>query len=197
MFISYEVFCWILDKLWNFLIGLILCPIAILGLTLDYLRRQLHHCPRRQNRNNLIRNQIIRAPSKKRNLQIVLDLDMTLVFCSVKKPEALHGNTANINQTEMPEFTKVLNKEIKAEIYVYKRPHLREFLRDLSQLGQISIFTHHQQSYADPIIDKIDPDRKLIKHRFYSENCIRNGDGEILKDMRVLEPMVENTQLVQ
>ena len=38
MFISYEVLVWIFDKLWGFVINLVLAPIAILGLTLDYLR---------------------------------------------------------------------------------------------------------------------------------------------------------------
>ena len=38
MFISYEVVVWIFDKLWGLAINLILLPIAILGLTLDYLR---------------------------------------------------------------------------------------------------------------------------------------------------------------
>ena len=38
LFISYEVLVWVLDKLWGLLINLILLPIAILGLTLDYLR---------------------------------------------------------------------------------------------------------------------------------------------------------------
>ena len=67
---------------------------------------------------------------------------------------------------------------------------MREFLLKVSQLGQVSIFTHHQRSYADPIIDKLDPERKIFKHRFYSEHCINNGDGEILKDMRYLEPVI-------
>lgn len=40
MFISYEVVVWILDKLWGLLINVLLLPIAILGLTLDYLRHQ-------------------------------------------------------------------------------------------------------------------------------------------------------------
>lgn len=56
MFISYEVVVWIFDKLWGFVINLVLLPIAILGLTLDYLRHWARRCPRRQNRNNLMRN---------------------------------------------------------------------------------------------------------------------------------------------
>jgi len=38
MFISYEVLVWLLDKIWGLLINLLLLPIAILGLALDYLR---------------------------------------------------------------------------------------------------------------------------------------------------------------
>ena len=38
MFISYEVVVWIFDKLWGLVINCVLLPIAILGLTLDYLR---------------------------------------------------------------------------------------------------------------------------------------------------------------
>ena len=37
----------------------------------------------------MMRHQLIRAPSKKRKLQIVLDLDMTLAFCSRQTPEKL------------------------------------------------------------------------------------------------------------
>ena len=55
----------------------------------------------------MIRNQIIRAPSKKRNLLIVLDLDMTLVFASKHKPEAIFNNSNYSNQTEIPEFITV------------------------------------------------------------------------------------------
>jgi len=56
----------------------------------------------------------------------------------------------------------------------------------------VSVFTQNQACYADPIVDIIDPDKKIFKHRFYGENCVRNGEGEILKDMSVLEPFVED-----
>ena len=46
----------------------------------------------------------------------------------------------------------------------------------------------------DPILDKIDPENRYFKNRFYSNHCWRNGDGEIIKDMRFLESLVENTQ---
>ena len=84
------------------------------------------------------------------------------------------------------------NQEFGGDCYVYQRPHLREFLRQVVQLGSVSVFTNNKRSYADPIIDKLDPDRKIFKNRFYNENC-SNADGEILKDMRCLEQQVEPT----
>ena len=74
---------------------------------------------------------------------------------------------------------------------MYKRPHLREFLAKISQIGTVSVFTQNVRSYADPIIDRLDPDKKIFKHRFYSEHCVSNGDGEIIKDMSVLEEFKE------
>ena len=37
------------------------------------------------------------------------------------------------------------------------RPHLDKFLKSMSEMGQLHLFTAATKSYADPIIDKIDP----------------------------------------
>ena len=39
MFIIYEVLVWILDKLWGLFLNLVLSPVAILGLLLDFMRK--------------------------------------------------------------------------------------------------------------------------------------------------------------
>ena len=41
--------------------------------------------------------------------------------------------------------------------YVYKRPLLDKFLKAMSIMGELHIFTASARSYADPIIDVIDP----------------------------------------
>lgn len=56
-------------------------------------------------------------------------------------------------------------------MYVYKRPHLEEFLKKISKLGHVSVFTASVQKYADPIIDLIDP-KGIIKKRYYREVSI-------------------------
>ena len=41
-FLVYEVAGWILDKLWGLTVALILLPIALLGLLLDFLRQKVN-----------------------------------------------------------------------------------------------------------------------------------------------------------
>lgn len=51
----------------------------------------------------------------------------------------------------------------------------------------MSIFTQTQARYADPLLDALDPERKYFRHRFYGDSCVSGGDGQILKDMSVLQ----------
>lgn len=84
----------------------------------------------------------------------------------------------------------VFNQEYGGDIYVYKRPHLKEFLAKVSQISTVSVFTQSQRSYAEPIIDKLDPENKIFKSRFYADNCYSNEDGEIIKDMSVIDQLI-------
>jgi len=49
---------------------------------------------------------------------------------------------------------------------VFKRPFLDKFLKNVSKNGSLTLFTASMQSYADAILEAIDPDR-LIKTRYY------------------------------
>ena len=69
------------------------------------------------------------------------------------------------------------------------RPHVIEFLQQLSQACEVIVFTASHQLYADAILNHLDKDKKLIHHRLYRQNCIQYGDaGNVyIKDLRVLE----------
>jgi CTD small phosphatase-like protein 2 len=54
---------------------------------------------------------------------------------------------------------------VNAEINV--RPHLLYCLEELSHYYQLIVFTASEQSYADAILDKIDPAHQLFEHRLY------------------------------
>lgn len=65
------------------------------------------------------------------------------------------------------------------------RPHAKEFLRELSQLAEIVIWTASQSNYADAAIDHLDPDGKYVLHRLYRDYCTFSH-GVHLKDLRRL-----------
>ncbi|KAJ3449771.1 ctd nuclear envelope phosphatase [Anaeramoeba flamelloides] len=98
--------------------------------------------------------------SRRNKITLVLDLDETLIHS---------------NQIRLPglnyDFTVSLKvKEAQTMFYVYKRPHVSEFLSQISKWFNIVIYTSSVQEYADPIIDFLDPNG-YIKDRLYRCNC--------------------------
>lgn len=41
----------------------------------------------------------------------------------------------------------------------------------MSKTFEIIAFTASHESYADVVLDEIDPDREFIKHRLYRHHC--------------------------
>lgn len=71
------------------------------------------------------------------------------------------------------------------------RPYWKECLQQLSNNYLIIVFTASHQSYADSVIDYLDPQKKLIKYRLYRNHCIKvvvENDNEIT----FLEKKIEN-----
>lgn len=68
-----------------------------------------------------------------------------------------------------------------------------EFLTKLQQMGTVSVFAANQARYADPILNQLDPSNKLFKHRFYSDSCTKGSDGQILKDMSVIQNLIDES----
>lgn len=47
------------------------------------------------------------------------------------------------------------------------RPYLVESLQELNKKMQVVVFTASHQTYADAILNYIDPDHSLFQHRLY------------------------------
>ena len=54
-----------------------------------------------------------------------------------------------------------------AKFGVAVRPYVQQCLEHLEQYYEMAVFTAAEQTYADLIIDRIDPDKKFFAHRLY------------------------------
>lgn len=67
------------------------------------------------------------------------------------------------------------------------RQHLEEALTYLSSMYEICVFTAGEQDYADAILDFIDVDRQIIKHRLYRHHCVKPAPSVYVKDLQIIE----------
>lgn len=104
---------------------------------------------------------------------LVLDLDETLVHCTVEP-------VADADMIFPVEFNGT-----EYQVHVRCRPFLKEFLEAVSCKFEVVIFTASQQVYADKLLDKIDPEGKFIRHRMFRDSCLP-VEGNFLKDLSVL-----------
>jgi len=108
-------------------------------------------------------------PEHKGRKCLVLDLDETLVHssfqamaCSFSLPIQLGGMTY--------------------EVYVLKRPHVDEFIKECAKTYELVIFTASLAEYANPVIDELDK-AGLIKHRLFRESCVLHQGSAYVKDL--------------
>lgn len=71
-------------------------------------------------------------------------------------------------------------------INVNIRPHLMDSLHELKQSFQLVAFTASEKSYADAILDFIDPANKIFDMRLYRHNCVKTPFG-MVKDLRIIK----------
>uniref|UniRef100_A0A6S8FV16 FCP1 homology domain-containing protein n=1 Tax=Aplanochytrium stocchinoi TaxID=215587 RepID=A0A6S8FV16_9STRA len=124
----------------------------------------------------------IRLPVNCKKPTLVLDLDETLC----------HSTTERIDNWDLTFEVKFHGSSYV--VYVLKRPHLSEFLKTMSELFELVVFTASHRSYADPLLNLLDP-TGLIKHRLFRESCL-SVDGVFLKDLSMIGRDLKNTVII-
>ena len=51
---------------------------------------------------------------------------------------------------------------------------------------EVWIYTASEKVYADAVIDKLDPNGEIFKNRLYRENCLKDEEGRVLKDLATI-----------
>ena len=114
---------------------------------------------------------------------LVLDLDETLVHCSVE----------SLVDPDM--VFPVLSEGTAYEVFLKKRPHLDAFLAHVSSRFEVVVFTASQEVYATTLLDLLDPQGVLIHHRLFRDACIE-VHGNFLKDLSILGRDLSRVALV-
>mmetsp|Transcript_30369 Transcript_30369/g.73917 ORF Transcript_30369/g.73917 Transcript_30369/m.73917 type:complete len:252 (+) Transcript_30369:127-882(+) len=123
-------------------------------------------------------------------LTVVLDMDETLIHSkfqsqqnSFRQEEKRQNNR---NRGGDITFDLVLgNGSMKERVEVFKRPGLDYFLKEASKHFEVVVFTAAIPVYAQPVLDRIDPEG-VIKHRLYRDSTVTFEGQPYVKDLSLL-----------
>jgi import inner membrane translocase subunit TIM50 len=69
---------------------------------------------------------------------------------------------------------------------VYKRPGASEFLQAAAQYYEVVVYTSEPNMYADPVINRLDPNRTAVAYRLYRQDTQYTPGGEHVRDLSKL-----------
>ena len=137
------------------------------------------------NLTKLSNSKINLLPNKTGNRKtLVLDLDETLIHSAFEP---------FIPRDDITLRMKMKDNDII--IHVLKRPYLDEFLNIVTQKYEVVIFTASISDYANPLLDQLDPMKK-ISHRLFREHCTKADNGLFIKDLNRLGRDLKNVIII-
>jgi len=135
---------------------------------------------------------------KSKNLKKIalFDLDETIVHC-----------IGEINMNNVENFTRQCDTKIKVKlpggkevtIGINIRPHWEEALNIIKNKYHIIAYTASHESYADAVLNYLDPEKKYFEHRLYRCHCVLCNVDEMkfyVKDLEILEEFYDLKDVV-
>jgi len=141
---------------------------------LNFLRT-LPELPRSLGREYVLPEQVRTSGRTEYPITLVLDLDETLAHCS-------RNNSCWSSQ---PPDVIVNFEDQPSQGNVHFRPFAKLFLEVVARSFEVVVFTASQQSYADKVLDMLDPTGTTIHHRLYRPHCTKHR-GAYFKELGLL-----------
>lgn len=117
---------------------------------------------------------------RRKDLVLALDLDETLIHC------------CNYDPPEMQRYQYAVNYRSEKGVFITAkinlRPHLEDFLVNMSNHFDLVVYTASEREYALAIVNFIDPQRKFILDVFHRDSCLQTKKGFVVKDLSVILP---------
>ena len=115
----------------------------------------------------------------------LFDLDETLAHC-IGEIKSDMSNKKKYNHI----VNVTLPSKKRTKIGINIRPHWEETMDLIKDKYQIVIYTASHQSYADAVLNYMDPQLKYTKYRLYRNNCVQanvNGRKFYIKDLDIFD----------
>lgn len=135
------------------------------------------------------------SPTDSGKLAVILDVDETLIHSRLSSAQEQFRQAEERKQDvgAVDEFTIELDDgEI---VHVNKRPGLDQFLKEASEKYELFAFTAGLEEYARPLLDWLDPNQTIFRHRLYRDSCLFMR-GYYLKDLKKVNRPLNRCVLV-
>mmetsp|Transcript_2880 Transcript_2880/g.3934 ORF Transcript_2880/g.3934 Transcript_2880/m.3934 type:complete len:207 (+) Transcript_2880:1975-2595(+) len=142
---------------------------------LHFIRNYLTVVPEERIQNKLVYLPEPWEPETQKKV-LIFDMDETLIHCV--------DDIETQNPDVLLEIDFPGEETVCAGINL--RPYLMQCLQEANKMFQVIVFTASHQTYADAILDYVDPERELFQYRMYRQHCVQTPEGYYVKDLRII-----------
>ncbi|GMH35696.1 hypothetical protein BSKO_03564 [Bryopsis sp. KO-2023] len=134
--------------------------------------------------------------AEEKPLTVVLDLDGTLIMAKPSK-ELPADIREDINLGLLSSSKAMcVDGDQETEHTVVIRPGVIKFLEKVSAFAEVVVFTAGVQSYAEPLLDCLDPNNKIFSRRLFRHSTVKTKYQEYVKDLSMLGRDLKKTVLL-
>jgi len=139
------------------------------------------------------------------DLVVVLDMDECLIHSQfLEGPGAKYAHQVQQNGSSSSHDDAGSIKSVDTfnitlpdgeQVLVHERPHLHEFLREVSSKYETHIFTAAMEVYAKPVLKMLDPHGEIFSGIWYRESCqLDSNMGAYVKNLGLFCESYDNDE---